>query len=88
MTCVAQGDQVWIEDVRRVLDPAVRAPAPWLEWRKTGTCRPLLTPKAPEHRTPREQLPSDPAALTLLEQIVAYYRDQPSGPYGFVALRG
>jgi hypothetical protein len=82
--CGAQGDQVRIEDVRRGLDPAVRAPAPWLEWQKTGTYRPLLAPKTREHRTPaRKQLPSDPAALARLEQIVGYYRDHPSGPYGF-----
>jgi transposase-like protein len=80
---VARFDRNWIEDVRRGLDPAARAPEPWLEWRKSGTYRPLLAPKAREHRTPVEQLPQDPAALALLEQIVAYYRDHPAGPYGF-----
>jgi len=59
------------------------SPTPWLQWVKKGAYTALLSEKTRGHRTPDEQLPSDPGRRALLERIHAHFETHPDGHYAF-----
>jgi len=73
----------WLEKVKSGIVSFEDAPAAWVKWREAGVYPALMAPQTKEYRSPTEQLPSNPADLRLLEDLVSHYDHHPDGRYGF-----
>lgn len=64
------------------------APASWLQWRSSGSYKPLVAPRTTEVRSLASQLPTLSAEMKLLERLVRYFKDHPRREYAFEAAAG
>jgi hypothetical protein len=68
----------WLNDVIGGKIPfSDLAPQLWLDWIKTGRPKNLLAPRTVEYRSKEEQLPSEPAAIKLIEEIFVRFASDP-----------
>ena len=58
-------------------------PSAWTDWVQRGAYRTLIADKTRRHRTPQEQLPSDPGRHSLLKRIHEYFDTHSDGHYAF-----
>ena len=75
--------RAWLDEIRDEITAFTHAPTPWLKWRDGGAYQPLQAQRTIEHRTRREQLPSDRKGLAILSTIVQFFESHPDGKYGF-----
>jgi hypothetical protein len=67
----------WIKSIIFGKPDSSLAPKAWTTWLETGRALPLIAPRTLEHRTQKEQLPSNSLHLELIETIYEYFRDSP-----------
>lgn len=69
--------RAWLNDIVAGNPHTMNAPAPWQQWVATGRLRPLVASRSIEYRGRKEQIPSDPDGLAIIQAIQAYFEDLP-----------
>lgn len=67
----------WLQSLIKGQPDDALAPGAWRSWRDTGRRRPLASIRSIEHRTRREQLPSDPAGEAIIHAVRSHFAGQP-----------
>ncbi len=77
--------RVWLDEIQNEVQIFNNAPQAWLNWRDGGAYQSLEAQRTIEHRTRREQLPSDQNGIAVLREIVNFFDSHPEGRYAFEA---
>lgn len=67
----------WIKDIREGDPLSANCPEAWRRWVESGVYLPLKAPRAIEHRTREEQLPTDKFGIAAIAAIQKYFADAP-----------
>jgi hypothetical protein len=70
---VAVISRAWINDLIDGVSTSRHAPAAWQKWIDGGLPIPLLAPRAIEHRSKAEQLPTDRAGIAIIQTIHQHF---------------
>lgn len=67
----------WIDEIASGNPLGPSCPESWRDWVTSGVYRALKAPRAIEHRSREEQLPSDARGITFVERIHAHFGEDP-----------
>lgn len=67
----------WIDSLINRQPRIEWAPQAWKRWVHSGRREPLLATRSLEHRTPKEQEPSDAEGLAMIQVVRDYFRERP-----------
>ena len=69
--------RLWIEQIEAGTPDSSAAPAPWLNWLRTGLPARLLAPRSIIHRTREQQLPESRSDMEMLAAIHSHFAADP-----------
>jgi len=67
----------WIDEIASGNPLGPSCPESWRDWATSGVYRALKAPRAIEHRSREEQLPSDARGIAFVERIHAHFGEDP-----------
>lgn len=75
--------RLWLEDIKNGNPYSTHAPPEWIKWIKYNTYIPLQSTKTVEHRTKKQQLPSNSNHKLIVQRIIDFFKIHPEKEYAF-----